>query len=120
MKKGTYQIRKASGGLREVQAWEFDLLGIGPLIVTKDPDFSNLWSVVEPRTGAFFTARHKTRKAAIQVATDIVHVEEFVNKERFEREVRRYLERYDPDHTDYYKKLQEEEESARSNNNETR
>lgn len=113
MKKGEYQIREAgSGELVPVQAWEFDLLGIGPLIVHRDPMYPNTWSVSEPVTGGIIKRQYSTRKGAIQGVTEIVHVHQEWGKETFIDYQKFLLTKYADIPTDYYKKQQEAEEEG--------
>lgn len=114
MKKGEYQIRKVDGELLPIQAWEFDLLGIGPLIVHRDPTYPNTWTVSDPVTGGVIKRQASTRKGAIQEVTDEVHVDQAWNQRMFTEFLAYFLEKYSDNPTDYYKKQQEAEEEERN------
>jgi hypothetical protein len=73
MKKGKYQIRN-QGRLVEVDAHEWAIFGYGELIVHRDYNYPNQWTVSEPRTGYSIASLEKTKKAAMEkAAKDILH-----------------------------------------------
>lgn len=112
MIKGNYQVRKNDGTLIPVQAWEFELLGIGPLIVHRDVQYPNTWTTSDPMSGSFLYRNEATRKGAIQKVTNRVHVEEGWNRDDFDDWQARWLRKYADSPTDYYKQKQQEEREA--------
>jgi hypothetical protein len=68
MKKGKYEIR-VKGKLVEIDAAAFALFGYCTLLVHRDYIFPTTWTVSEPRTGMSILTGAKTRKEAINEAT---------------------------------------------------
>ena len=91
MKKGTYDVRKGRA--------------------LRDVDYPNTWTVSEPRSGAYVTRQHKTRKAAIEKSSGIFHIERLYSQEQFEGYVKDWTERAETEQTTYYKEMQKEDVS---------
>lgn len=101
MKKGTYDVRMGNGDLVSVTAWEFELFGLGTLIVHRDVEYDKQWTVSEPRCGATFTRLHDTRKGAIEKATAMVHQERVISQDAFEFYVNSFSQQYIGNPTKY-------------------
>lgn len=97
MKKGTYDVRMGSGDLVSVTASEFELPGIGVLIVHRDVEYDKQWTISEPRSGAtFLRMADDTRKRAIEKAGALG-----ITPEVFEKAVSQVLEKHKEKQTTY-------------------
>ena len=112
MKKGTYDVRMGDGELVPVTAWEFDLFGLDTLIVHKDVEYSNQWTVSEPRSGGTCLRLQKTRKGAIEESYRIFHQDRHFSQEEFEDLVQGVLNRFPDTPTKYLKEKQDASERS--------
>jgi hypothetical protein len=98
MKKDEYEIRMGDGSFVQVSAWLVESDQVPPLIVHRDVEYVNQWTVSEPRSGGFVCRLRSTRKGAIEDAVELVRA----RREEFDHFVEDLLKKYQDRRTKYY------------------